>query len=163
MYYQYSGRRHVTLKIYMQTSSMGQHVDNELKMYSRIAQPPKRSRNHPGRAAVRTLLDSFDVQGPEDKHRCLVHAPLWQSVLAFLRCNPVERLPAAVLAAVLQRVFVALDYLHAECQIIHTGLCLSLLWVSCLLGSPFCGCHAYLVLPFVGVTLTWLQISRPTT
>ncbi|CAG8135829.1 unnamed protein product [Penicillium salamii] len=25
-------------------------------------------------------VDSFDVQGPEDKHRCLVHPPLWGSV-----------------------------------------------------------------------------------
>ncbi|KAJ9362368.1 hypothetical protein DTO027B9_45 [Paecilomyces variotii] len=100
-------------------SSMGQLVDNELKMYRRMEQSPK---GHPGRDAVRTLLDTFYIDGPEDKHRCLVHPPLWESVLTFLRRNPVERLPSAVIAYVLRRLFLALDYLHTECQIIHTDI-----------------------------------------
>jgi serine/threonine-protein kinase SRPK3 len=63
-----------------------------------------------------------------------VHPPLWESVLTFLHRNPVRRLPKPVLAFVLQRLFVALDYLHTECQIIHAGpwlrLCLPLLLLS---------------------------------
>lgn len=90
-----------------------------LKMYQRIE---KSSKTHPGRVAVRSLLDTFDLDGSEDKHRCLVHPPLWESVLTFLRRNPIERLPKPVLAFVLQRQFLALDYLHTECQIVHTGL-----------------------------------------
>lgn len=119
MHYNYSGRRYVMLKIFVQASFMGQQVDDELKMYRRMEQSPK---GHPGRDAVRTLLDTFYIDGPEDKHRCLVHPPLWESVLTFLRRNPVERLPSAVVAYVLRRLFLALDYLHTECQIIHTGL-----------------------------------------
>jgi serine/threonine protein kinase len=98
---------------------MGQQLDDELQMYKRIE---RGSKHHPGRSAVRSLLDSFDVDGPEDKHRCLVHPPLWESVLTFLRRNPVQRLPSPVLAFVLKRLFLALDYLHTECQIIHTGI-----------------------------------------
>jgi serine/threonine-protein kinase SRPK3 len=119
MHYNYSGRRYVMLKIFVQASSMGQQVDDELKMYRRMEQSPK---DHPGRNAVRTLLDTFYIDGSEDKHRCLVHPPLWESVLTFLRRNPVERLPSEVIAIVLQRLFLALDYLHTECQITHTGL-----------------------------------------
>ncbi|KAJ9234021.1 hypothetical protein DTO207G8_4084 [Paecilomyces variotii] len=119
MHYNYSGRRYVMLKIFIQASSMGQLVDNELKMYRRMEQSPK---GHPGRDAVRTLLDTFYIDGPEDKHRCLVHHPLWESILTFLRRNPVERLPSAVVAYVLRRLFLALDYLHTECQIIHTDI-----------------------------------------
>lgn len=81
------------------------------------------SQKHPGHKYVRLLLDSFDVDGPEDKHRCLVHPPLWESVLAFLFRNPIRRLPTPVLVVVLHRLFLALDYLHTECKIIHTGLC----------------------------------------
>ncbi|KAH2730350.1 hypothetical protein KXW77_004984, partial [Aspergillus fumigatus] len=95
---------------------MGQQLDDELQMYKRME---RGSKNHPGRSAVRSLLDSFDVDGPEDKHRCLVHPPLWDSVLTFLHRNPEQRLPAPVLAFVLKRLFLALDYLHTECQIIH--------------------------------------------
>lgn len=107
------------LKIFIQASSMGQQVDNELNMYRYMEQS---STAHPGRNVIRTLLDTFYIDGPQDKHRCLVHPPLWESVLSFLRRNPVEKLPSAVLAVVLHRLFLALDYLHTECQIAHAGL-----------------------------------------
>ncbi|KAM5344911.1 hypothetical protein ACJ41O_010773 [Fusarium nematophilum] len=88
-------------------------------MYKRISAS---SAKHPGRGAVRELLDSFDVAGPDGSHRCLVHPPLWENVLTFLHRNPVRRLPAPVLAFVLRRLFLALDFLHTECQIIHTDI-----------------------------------------
>lgn len=97
---------------------MGKQLDHELAIYKRISTS---ATNHPGRGAVRELLDSFDVNGPDGQHRCLVHPPLWESVLTFLHRNPVRRLPAPVLAFVLHRLFLALDFLHKECQIIHTG------------------------------------------
>ena len=68
---------------------MGQQVDHELKMYRRMEQSP---RGHPGRGAVRTLLDTFYIDGPENKHQCLVHPPLFESILTFLQRNPVGRL-----------------------------------------------------------------------
>ncbi|GFF55895.1 hypothetical protein IFM58399_10185 [Aspergillus lentulus] len=107
-------------RIFIKSTSMGQQLDDELKMYQRME---RGSKSHPGRKAVRSLLDSFDVDGPDDEHRCLVHPPLWESVLTFLHRNPVHRLPQPVLTFVLQRMFLALDYQHTECQIIHTGLC----------------------------------------
>ncbi|PLB47751.1 kinase-like protein [Aspergillus steynii IBT 23096] len=112
-------RHHVMLKIFIQTSSMGQQVDNELNIYEHIKQSKTA---HPGRDVIRTLLDTFYINGPQDKHRCLVHPPLWESVLAFLRRNPVERLPSPVIAVVLHRLFLALDFLHTECQIAHTDI-----------------------------------------
>ncbi|PLN85805.1 protein kinase-like protein [Aspergillus taichungensis] len=112
-------RRYVTLKIYIKSALMGQQLDDELKIYKRIEGAPQR---HPGRKYVRSLLDSFDVSGPEDRHRCLVHPPLWESVLDFLFRNPVQRLPTPILAVTLHRLFLALDYLHTECKIIHTDI-----------------------------------------
>lgn len=50
-------------------------------------------------------------------------SPTMGEFFAFLRRNPIERLPSAVIAVVLHRLFfLALDYLHTECQIAHTGL-----------------------------------------
>ncbi|EFE34010.1 uncharacterized protein ARB_06960 [Trichophyton benhamiae CBS 112371] len=66
---------------------MGQRLDDELQMYKRME---KGSRSHPGRNAVRSLIDSFDINGPEEKHRCLVHPPLWENLLTFLHRNPYE-------------------------------------------------------------------------
>ncbi|KAJ6029597.1 uncharacterized protein N7446_011052 [Penicillium canescens] len=90
---------------------MGQQLDDELKIYKRIEGTPQK---YPGRKYVRSLLGFFDVSGPEDKHRCLVHPPLWESVLDFLFRNPVQRLPTPILAVILHRLFLALDYLHTE-------------------------------------------------
>ncbi|CAP92978.1 Pc16g03080 [Penicillium rubens Wisconsin 54-1255] len=112
-------RRYVTLKIFIKSTSMGQQLDDELKIYKRIEGAPQK---HPGRKYVRSLLDSFDISGPEDKHRCLVHPPLWESMLDFLFRNPVQRLPTPILAVTLHRLFLALDYLHTECKIIHTDI-----------------------------------------
>ncbi|KAJ5762039.1 uncharacterized protein N7511_005421 [Penicillium nucicola] len=41
------------------------------------------SKFHSGRNAVRSLLDSFDIDGPQDKHRCLVHPPLWEKCESY--------------------------------------------------------------------------------
>ncbi|KAI5861451.1 serine threonine protein kinase, CMGC group [Durotheca rogersii] len=113
------GRRHVAVKLFVHSKSMGEQLDRELTMYKRIS---AFSAKHPGRGAVRELLDSFDVTGPDGSHRCLVHPPLWESVLTFLHRNPVRRLPVPVLAFTLRRLFLALDFLHTECQIIHTDI-----------------------------------------
>lgn len=98
---------------------MGQQLDDELNIYKRIEGA---SKWHPGRRYIRTLLDSFGVSGPEDKHRCLVHPPLWENLIEFLYRNPVRRLPVPTLAVTLHRLFLALDYLHTECKVIHTGM-----------------------------------------
>ncbi|EXM21028.1 Protein kinase domain [Fusarium oxysporum f. sp. vasinfectum] len=108
-----NGRLHVALKLFINSQSMGQQLDNELEMYNRISAS---STKHPGRSAVRELLDSFDVTGPDGSHRCLVHPPLWESIWTFLNRNPVGRLPPVVLAVTLRRLFLALDYLHTECK-----------------------------------------------
>ena len=43
------------------------------------------------------------------------------SDLTFLHRNPAMRLPVPVLAFILRRLFLALDFLHTECQTIHTS------------------------------------------
>lgn len=110
----------MALKLFVNSESMGEQLENKLTMYKRVSTSVAK---HPGRGAVREPLDSFDVVGPDGCHRCLVHPPSWESVLTFLRRNPVRRLPAPVLAFVLRRVFLALDFLHTGCEIIHTGAC----------------------------------------
>ncbi|KFY17156.1 hypothetical protein V492_00864 [Pseudogymnoascus sp. VKM F-4246] len=72
-------RRYVMLKISIQTSFMGKQMDDELKMNRRMEQSPK---GHRGRDSVRTLLDTFYIDGPEDKHQCLVHPPLFENIKA---------------------------------------------------------------------------------
>lgn len=111
--------RHVALKLFIDSKFMGTEQGNELNIYKRIENS---SSDHPGRGAVRSLLDSFDVDGPNGRHRCLVHPPLWESVLDVRHRNPVRRLPEPVMAFVLKRLFQALDFLHKECHVAHTDI-----------------------------------------
>jgi serine/threonine-protein kinase SRPK3 len=100
------------------SESLGSELDTELDIYHRIARSPE---HHPGRSAVRSLLDSFDVHASTGKsHRCLVHTPLWESALGLKNRNPIGRLPQPVIAFLLKRLFLALDLLHTECHVIHT-------------------------------------------
>lgn len=108
--------------MFVRAQALGEAADDELNTYKHLASVSATS-SHPGRDALRTLSDSFKVSGPDGEHQCLVHPPLWDSVDAFLKRNHVEvgRLPVPVLAIVLQRLFLALDFLHTECQLVHTG------------------------------------------
>lgn len=94
---------------------MGQQLDDERNMYTRLE---RGSKNHQGRISVRSLLESLDLDGPQGQHRCLVHPPLWESLDTFLNRNPVRRLSVSILATVLRYLFLALDFLQIECQVI---------------------------------------------
>lgn len=70
---------------------------------------------------------SWQLWGPWSRWATPLFGPstfVWEcmGLQMFLHRNPVRRLPAPVLAFILQKTFHALDYLHIECQIIHTGL-----------------------------------------
>ena len=71
--------------MFIHAESMGTQLDDEMNIYKRIEAGPK---SHPGYGAVRSRLDSFNMEGPDGKHRCLVHPPLFESILTFLSRNP---------------------------------------------------------------------------
>ncbi|KAG6835546.1 hypothetical protein H0H93_000321 [Arthromyces matolae] len=85
-----TGCRYVALKIYICSSSLGTEIQHELSVYNRLDKGPL---SHPGRLAIRTVLDSFTISGPHGKHQCIVHPPLWDSMHRFLKRNPIGRLP----------------------------------------------------------------------
>ncbi|SMY20667.1 unnamed protein product [Zymoseptoria tritici ST99CH_1A5] len=111
--------QHAALKVHTHDEAMGDALNTELDVYKRVENS---SKHHPGRCAVRTLLDSFHVDGPSGQHMCLVHPPLWESLLNIKHRNDVGRLPAEVLAFVLKRLFHALMLLHEECHVVHTDI-----------------------------------------
>ncbi|EKM75278.1 hypothetical protein AGABI1DRAFT_123298 [Agaricus bisporus var. burnettii JB137-S8] len=111
------GHRHVALKIFIHSGSLGCDPSHELSAYQRLDQGPA---SHPGRQAVRALFNSFTISGPDGAHQCLVHPPLWDSMQTFLARNPIGRLPTPVLAITLKQVLLALDYAR-QCGVIHTA------------------------------------------
>ncbi|KAI0532658.1 hypothetical protein GGR58DRAFT_159396 [Xylaria digitata] len=58
---------HVALKVFVYSQALGDHVNNGIAMYKRMEQCAS---SHPGRGAVRTLLYSFRVTGPDGERLC---------------------------------------------------------------------------------------------
>jgi serine/threonine-protein kinase SRPK3 len=104
--------QHVALKLFIDSKSLRIQRLDELNIYKHIENSS--SRDHPGLSAIRLLLDSFNVKGPDgQQYQCLVRPPLWESILDIRHRTPVQRLPELVQA---------LDFLHTECHLVHTNI-----------------------------------------
>lgn len=80
------------------------------------------SADHPGRQHVSEPLGSFIAESKQGSHQCLVYKPLAID-LQWLLCHEPFRggLPLQAVKRVIKQNLLALDYLHRECQIVHTG------------------------------------------
>ncbi|EZF32053.1 CMGC/SRPK protein kinase [Trichophyton interdigitale MR816] len=107
--------RHVTLKVY----TRGEDNREEFDIYKHINQG---NQSHPGYAHVRTALDIFTIPRAGGDHHCLVQKPMWESFRDLLYRNPTHRFTEDLLKAGLMQVFLALDYLHTECKLVHTDI-----------------------------------------
>jgi hypothetical protein len=96
--------QHVALKLFVDSKSIGiQHLD-EINIHKYIENSS--SKDHPCCSAISLLLDSFNVNGSNgQQYQCLVHPPLWKSILDVRHRNPTQKLPEPVLAFVLKRLF----------------------------------------------------------
>ncbi|KAL1909589.1 hypothetical protein Sste5344_004434 [Sporothrix stenoceras] len=112
---------HVVVKVFARTADLGLQQNTEISVYQKIKTVLDAS-SHPGRNAIRTVLDHFYLTGPAGEHQCLVHPPLWESARNVLYMNPIRRFPPMMMAMLLRQVFLALDFLHTECHLIHTDI-----------------------------------------
>ncbi len=106
--------QHVTLKVYTREEANR----DEFEIYKHLSQG---NPSHPGHLHVRTALDIFIIPRPRGDHHCLVQKPMWESFRDLLYRNPSHRFTEDLLKAGLMQVFLALDYLHTECKLVHTG------------------------------------------
>ena len=104
-------------------------VHRELPIYQRINQTQS---SHSGRTCIRTLLDSFEILGPNGKHICLVHQPLGMSLHDLKMQAQGKVFSKEVLRVSIRQLLAALDFLHKDAHIIHTGdfIVLSVAWLT---------------------------------
>lgn len=84
----------------------------------------KSAPDHPGRACILSLLDHFNIRGPNGTHLCLVY-PFAGPSVAQITDSPGEvagsrRLCSPLARKVEKQVALALDFLHAS-GVIHGG------------------------------------------
>lgn len=76
---------------------------------------------HPGQINIRTTQDAFSLQGPKGEHKCVVHEPMWDSVLGFMMRMKRDKLTEILVKSYIFYAVKALDFLHTEARLIHTG------------------------------------------
>ncbi|CAG8133364.1 unnamed protein product [Penicillium olsonii] len=106
------GHRYVTLKIYTRDEEK-----EEFQIYKQLSQG---SPWHPGHVHIRKALDLFTISSSSGDHPCLVQNTMWESFKELLYRNPNHRFNEDLLKSGLMQIFLALDYLHTECNLVHT-------------------------------------------
>lgn len=92
-------------------------AERELKIYEHLVQFKS---TRPGQSLIRELCDAFDLKGTVGKHQCLVLQPMHMTVLEMMRLDP-SPFNMPLLKMTLRRILLALDFLHADAEVIHTG------------------------------------------
>ncbi|KAA8643356.1 putative protein kinase [Aspergillus tanneri] len=110
--------KYVALKINTSTRH-SRDVKTELDTLQLLC---KSNPRHKGCPYVRHLLDSFELNYESRKHLILVFEPLREPLWIYRRRFIGDAIPSDVLKIMLQMILQGLDYLHAECHIIHTDL-----------------------------------------
>ncbi|KXG48603.1 uncharacterized protein PGRI_024730 [Penicillium griseofulvum] len=107
------GCQYVTLKVY----TMDGTAQREVQIYKALSQG---NTLHPGYSHVRTALDAFTIWHQGNEHHCVVQKPMWGSFRHFIYRSPGQQLSEDLFKSGLKQIFLALDYLHSECQLVHT-------------------------------------------
>jgi serine/threonine-protein kinase SRPK3 len=105
----------VALKVYTREAAN----KSEFETYKQIS---KANVWHRGYPCVMTALDIFTLPREGGDHSCLVLKPMWGNLTDLLNCRPDHRLNEGQLKVALKHILLALDYLHTECKLIHTGV-----------------------------------------
>lgn len=105
----------MALKIANNNASSAGH-EREIEEHISAADP-----SHRGRSLIRTLLDSFEVKGPEGSYLCLVYPPMRESLLMYQWHFDNRKMPLPLIKTYIRTLLIGFDYLHKECRTVHTG------------------------------------------
>ncbi|KAJ3764295.1 kinase-like domain-containing protein [Lentinula raphanica] len=111
--------RHSALKVVKSAGRYAETARDEIKLLSRVA---SFSPTHPGRQHVVSFLDSFLHVTPEASHICIVFEPLGENLLALIERNKKKGVPRALVKLIARQVLLGLQYLHDECDLVHTDI-----------------------------------------
>jgi len=85
--------------------------------------------NHPGYKHCLHLYDATHDASYHGPHICLVTDVLGANITSLRRLQPNGHgaFPVGVAKRIIKQTLLALDYLHRECNLVHTGICSVLL------------------------------------
>ena len=105
----------MTLKIANNNTISADH-EREIEEHISMADP-----SHRGRSLIRTFVDSFEIQGPEGVHSCLVYPPMREPLSMYQQRFGGRKMPLPLVKTYIRTLLTGLDYLHKHCRTVHTG------------------------------------------
>lgn len=115
----YRTQCHSALKVVKSAGRYAETARDEIKLLSRVQ---SFSPNHPGRCHIVSFLDSFTHQAPESTHICIVFEPLGENLLALIERHKKKGVPRALVRILAKQILLGLEYLHDECDLVHTDV-----------------------------------------
>lgn len=111
----FSGHRYVTLKVFVTSH---RQALNEEKVYQHLSCIKTDNACADG---IRSLLDSFKLPGESGNHQCLIHEPLGLTLRDIRELSDGEKVSDDLLKPFIRYLLGALDFLHTEAKVVHTG------------------------------------------
>ncbi|KAG1826199.1 kinase-like domain-containing protein [Suillus subaureus] len=111
--------RYSALKVVKSATRYAETARDEIKLLSQVAAA---NPHHPGRQHVVSFLDSFQHHSPQDTHVCIVFEPLGETLLALIQRNKKKGVPKPLVKVIAKQVLLGLQYLHDECDLVHTDI-----------------------------------------
>ena len=118
--YFHSIRCYSALKVVKPAVRYAETARDEIKLLSRVSAC---SPAHPGREHIVSFLDSFTHRvAPETSHICIVFEPLGENLLGLIERNKKKGVPRALVKVIAKQILLGLEYLHDECDLVHTDI-----------------------------------------
>lgn len=125
--------RHSALKVVKSATRYAETALDEINLLSQIS---RTSPSHPGLNHIVTFLDSFShypsippqsptlplSPHPQAGHLCIVFEPLGENLLSLLMRHKKKGVPRALAKYIARQVLQGLEYLHDECDLVHTDI-----------------------------------------
>lgn len=111
--------RHSALKVVKSAGRYAETARDEIKLLRKVTAA---NLQHPGRDFVVSFLDSFQHEGPEESHICMIFEPLGENLLALIERNKAKGVPHGLVKTLAKQMLLGLQYLHEECDLVHTDI-----------------------------------------
>lgn len=109
-------RRYVAVKI----CSADSREDSLEGVLQQLSYSTQDDAAHPGERLVQTLMDDFDIQGPNGHHKCLVMPPAMMTIRDAKEASYSRLFRPETACFIVAQLVLAVDFVHAK-GIVHAG------------------------------------------
>lgn len=114
--------QYTTLKICVETrDAETSPIFNEVNMLRRLKKHADEF-DRPGPCFTRLARDIFELDGPSGRHVCISFKTQGASLRTMQQIFPNAQLPRLLVRSLVHRLFFSVNWLHATCDVVHTGM-----------------------------------------